>query len=128
MIGATSGLLSLSNYVVEPEPPVPPTVPTLPPSTPIPPVSSPGQQEIIVVGGSRFQLFQNTNLADTNIIDITGSGQCGTTCTMIGGTSVQPVPEPLTILGSVAALGFGAYAERKRKLSNSSEKDSSKDS
>ena len=41
---------------------------------------------------------------------------------------VEPVPEPLTILGSVAALGFGAYAERKRKPSNSSEKDNTKDS
>ena len=38
------------------------------------------------------------------------------------------VPEPLTILGSVAALGFGAYAERKRKSSNSSEEDNTKDS
>jgi hypothetical protein len=42
--------------------------------------------------------------------------------------TVQPVPEPLTILGSVAALGFGAYAERKRKSSKSSEKDNTKDS
>ncbi len=40
----------------------------------------------------------------------------------------KEVPEPLTILGSVAALGFGAYAERKRKLSNSSEEDNTKDS
>ena len=39
-----------------------------------------------------------------------------------------PVPEPLTILGSVAALGFGAYAERKRKPSKSSAKDNTKDS
>ncbi len=43
-------------------------------------------------------------------------------------TVPEPVPEPLTILGSVAALGFGAYAERKRKPSNSSEKDDTKDS
>jgi len=41
---------------------------------------------------------------------------------------ITPVPEPLTILGSVAALGFGAYAERKRKPSESSEKDDTKDS
>jgi hypothetical protein len=41
---------------------------------------------------------------------------------------VHEVPEPLTILGSMAALGFGAYAERKRKLSNSSEEDNTKDS
>ena len=40
----------------------------------------------------------------------------------------EKIPEPLTILGSVAALGFGAYAERKRKPSNSSEKDNTKDS
>ena len=39
-----------------------------------------------------------------------------------------PEPQPLTILGSVAALGFGAYAERKRKPSKSSEKDNTKDS
>ncbi len=38
------------------------------------------------------------------------------------------VPEPLTILGSVAAMGFGAYAERKRKPSKSSEKDDTKTS
>jgi len=38
------------------------------------------------------------------------------------------VPEPLTILGSMAALGFGAYAERKRKASNSSEEDNTEDS
>ena len=43
-------------------------------------------------------------------------------------TVPEPVPEPLTILGSVAALGFGAYAERKRKSSNSSEEDNTKDS
>ena len=42
--------------------------------------------------------------------------------------NLEPVPEPLTILGSVAALGFGAYAERKRKPSKSSEKDNTKDS
>jgi hypothetical protein len=40
----------------------------------------------------------------------------------------KPIPEPLTILGSVAALGFGAYAERKRKSSNSSEEDNTEDS
>ena len=58
------------------------------------------------------------------------TSQCGgdVTFTGDGGGSGQPVPEPLTILGSVAALGFGAYAERKRKLSNSSEKDDTKDS
>jgi hypothetical protein len=44
------------------------------------------------------------------------------------GPVVTEVPEPLTILGSVAALGIGAYAERKRKLSESSEKDNTKDS
>jgi len=47
-----------------------------------------------------------------------------------GGNGQPPdeVPEPLTILGSMAALGFGAYAERKRKASNSSEEDNTKDS
>ena len=43
-------------------------------------------------------------------------------------TDPTPIPEPLTILGSMAALGFGAYAERKRKSSNSSEEDNTKDS
>jgi len=43
-------------------------------------------------------------------------------------SNVQPVPEPLTILGSFAAMGFGAYAERKRKPSKSSAKDNTKDS
>ena len=46
----------------------------------------------------------------------------------ITSVSTTAVPEPLTILGSVAALGFGAYAERKRKPSKSSEKDNTKDS
>ena len=41
-------------------------------------------------------------------------------------TKIEPVPEPLTILGSMAALGFGTYAERKRKLSESSAKDNTK--
>jgi hypothetical protein len=38
------------------------------------------------------------------------------------------VPEPLTILGSLATIGFGAYAERKRKPSKSSKKDNTKGS
>lgn len=46
----------------------------------------------------------------------------------ITSVSTTTVPEPLTILGSVAALGFGAYAERKRKPSKFSEKDNTKDS
>jgi hypothetical protein len=40
----------------------------------------------------------------------------------------RAVPEPLTILGSVATIGFGAYAERKRKPSKSSKKDNTKTS
>lgn len=47
---------------------------------------------------------------------------------LLSGVSVEPVPEPLTILGSVAALGFGAYAERKRKTSKSLKKDNTKTS
>ncbi|MFM7439582.1 MAG: PEP-CTERM sorting domain-containing protein [Snowella sp.] len=38
------------------------------------------------------------------------------------------VPEPLTILGATTAVGFGAFFKRKRKLSESSEKDNTKDS
>ena len=38
------------------------------------------------------------------------------------------VPEPLTILGSATAVSFGAFFKRKRKLSESSEKDNTKDS
>ena len=54
----------------------------------------------------------------------------GTCCSNnpVEGSDINEVPEPLTILGSVAALGFGAYAECKRKSSNSSEKDDTKDS
>ena len=40
----------------------------------------------------------------------------------------RAVPEPLTILGAATATGFGAFFERKRKLSESSEKDNTKDS
>ena len=50
----------------------------------------------------------------------------GTLTAELNGT--HNVPEPLTILGSVAAMGFGAYAERKRKPSKSSEKDGTKTS
>jgi hypothetical protein len=35
----------------------------------------------------------------------------------------QPVPEPLTILGTATALGFGAFFKRKLKSSESSEKE-----
>ncbi len=38
--------------------------------------------------------------------------------------SVQPVPEPLTILGSATALGFGGFLKRKLKLSKSNKKES----
>ena len=37
--------------------------------------------------------------------------------------TTKSVPEPLTILGSATAAGFGAFFKRKRKLSESSEKD-----
>jgi hypothetical protein len=61
---------------------------------------------------------------DTGFVDAGFSTQ-----TMTGSLGHEhQVPEPLTILGSLAAIGFGAYAERKRKPSNSSEKDNTKDS
>jgi hypothetical protein len=40
----------------------------------------------------------------------------------------RAVPEPLTILGAATATGFGAFFKRKRKLSESSEKDNTKTS
>ena len=43
--------------------------------------------------------------------------------TDISAELVTAVPEPLTILGSVTAAGFGAFFKRKRKLSEFSEKD-----
>jgi hypothetical protein len=38
------------------------------------------------------------------------------------------LPEPLTILGAATATGFGAFFKHKRKLSESSEEDNTKDS
>lgn len=43
-------------------------------------------------------------------------------------TYTVAVPEPLTILGSATALGLGAFFKRKRKLSEFSEKENTKDS
>jgi hypothetical protein len=42
--------------------------------------------------------------------------------TVSNSLDVQCVPEPLTILGSATAAGFGAFFKRKRKLSEFSEK------
>lgn len=36
---------------------------------------------------------------------------------------IEPIPEPLTILGTATALGFGAFFKRKLKPSQSSEKE-----
>jgi hypothetical protein len=41
-------------------------------------------------------------------------------------TAPNPVPEPLTILGSATALGFGAFFKRKLKSSESLEKETTK--
>ena len=41
---------------------------------------------------------------------------------------VTPVPEPLTILGAATATGFGAFFKHKRKLSESSDNENTKDS
>jgi hypothetical protein len=41
-------------------------------------------------------------------------------------TEIEPIPEPLTILGSATALGFGAFFKRKLKPSQFSEKETTK--
>jgi hypothetical protein len=42
---------------------------------------------------------------------------------LIGTHRTVPIPEPLTILGTATALGFGAFFKRKLKSSESSEKE-----
>ena len=61
-----------------------------------------------------------TDLNDGNPFDITYE--------YAGGGAAVAAPEPLTILGSATAVGFGAFFKRKRKLSESSEKENTKDS
>lgn len=66
----------------------------------------------------------------TKTVNITfnGSKDPSLSFQQIVGKEIHAVPEPPTILGLVAAMGFGAYAERKRKPSKSSKKDNTKTS
>jgi hypothetical protein len=71
-----------------------------------------------------------------NFLDLTGELSPGGYTTGIGAsfegvskgaaTSWTVVPEPLTILGSATALGFGAFFKRKLKSSKSTEKELAK--
>jgi len=58
------------------------------------------------------------------------SGSGGILTTQLIGTHTggTAIPEPLTILGATTAVGFGSFFKRKRKLSESSENENTKDS
>ena len=56
----------------------------------------------------------NLTAPDLSSTPLTGSG--------IGNSQSTPVPEPLTILGSIAALGFGGFLERKLGKNQKDEK------
>jgi hypothetical protein len=83
-----------------------------------------GPDNVLNVSGGAFKGNDGVSWINAPVTDVLYKSKANKGVYLVA----TPVPEPLTILGSVAALGFGAYAERKRKLSNSSEEDNTKDS
>jgi hypothetical protein len=68
--------------------------------------------------GAKYYGFYATNGNSLQSITISSSADFA-----VGQFRAAPVPEPLTILGTATALGFGAFFKRKLKSSESAEKE-----
>ncbi len=89
-----------------------------------------GNDDNLTIGLSGFTTALNpgTNYYFvTTGFDNTQSGNFSNTITGAGNVSAIPtaVPEPATILGTLAAFGYGAYARRKMKLAGTIDKKTS---
>ena len=66
----------------------------------------------------------SANALSADGFTIVGNGiKSGQSEAWVANLSPEPVPEPLTILGSMAAIGFAASFERKFNKNKSDEKD-----
>lgn len=80
-----------------------------------------GNSVIPLTGSSRFSYTFTTagnynigiGVVDANAGDPIGAGTSGSSRLIVSNANVEPVPEPLTILGSLSALGFGLGMRRR---------------
>lgn len=71
-----------------------------------------GQIQILNAGSSTFNTtFNSDQLFAFGVVDVDDS--IGTSTLQVTGATYQPVPEPISILGSLTACGFGAVIRRR---------------